>query len=54
MGSGNVAMGCLRTAKRLGADEVILATGAGKQAALGIQDWLAKLARGEVANPKLA
>jgi glutamate synthase (NADPH) small chain len=36
-----------------GAATVILAMGAGKQAALGIQDWLAKLARGEVAKPQL-
>jgi glutamate synthase (NADPH/NADH) small chain len=36
-----------------GAATVILAMGAGKQAALGIQDWLARLARGEVAKPEL-
>ncbi|MCJ7440144.1 MAG: NADPH-dependent glutamate synthase [Thermoanaerobaculaceae bacterium] len=36
-----------------GAATVILAMGAGKQAALGIQDWLARLARGEVAKPQL-
>jgi len=37
-----------------GAATVILAMGAGKLAALGIQDWLAKLAAGEVAKPALA
>jgi len=36
-----------------GAATVILAMGAGKQAALGIHDWLARLARGEVAKPQL-
>jgi len=36
-----------------GAATVILAMGAGKQAALGIQDWLDRLARGEVAKPQL-
>jgi len=36
-----------------GAATVILAMGAGKQVALGIQDWLARLARGEVAKPSL-
>jgi glutamate synthase (NADPH/NADH) small chain len=36
-----------------GAATVILAMGAGKQAALGIHDWLARLARGEVAKPPL-
>jgi len=37
-----------------GAATVILAMGAGKQAALGIQDWLGRLARGEVTKPALA
>ncbi|MFI5143657.1 MAG: NADPH-dependent glutamate synthase, partial [Thermoanaerobaculales bacterium] len=37
-----------------GAATVILAMGAGKQAALGIHEWLAKLKRGEVAKPALA
>jgi len=36
-----------------GAATVILAMGAGKQAALGIQDWLGRLARGEVTKPAL-
>lgn len=34
-----------------GAATVILAMGAGKQAALGIHDWLGRLERGEVAKP---
>jgi glutamate synthase (NADPH/NADH) small chain len=37
-----------------GAATVILAMGAGKQAAVGIQDWLARLKRGEVTKPELA
>ena len=37
-----------------GAATVILAMGAGKQAALGIQEWLGSLARGEVAKPQPA
>ncbi len=37
-----------------GAATVILAMGAGKQAALGIQGWLDRLAKGEVAKPTLA
>jgi len=37
-----------------GAATVILAMGAGKQAALGIHAWLGRLARGEVAKPELA
>jgi glutamate synthase (NADPH/NADH) small chain len=34
-----------------GAATVILAMGAGKQAAVGIHEWLARLARGEVSKP---
>ena len=34
-----------------GAATVILAMGAGKQAAVGIHEWLARLARGEVTKP---
>jgi glutamate synthase (NADPH/NADH) small chain len=37
-----------------GAATVILAMGAGKQAALGIHAWLDRLAKGEVAKPTLA
>jgi glutamate synthase (NADPH/NADH) small chain len=37
-----------------GAATVILAMGAGKQAALGIHDWLARLAAGQVAKPQPA
>ena len=37
-----------------GAATVILAMGAGKQAARGIHDWLGKLDRGEVEKPHLA
>ena len=37
-----------------GAATVILAMGAGKQAALGVHDWLGKLKRGEVTKPVLA
>jgi glutamate synthase (NADPH/NADH) small chain len=37
-----------------GAATVILAMGAGRQAARGIHDWLGKLDRGEVSKPRLA
>ena len=44
----------LRSGFVIGVATVILAMGAGKQAALGIHEWLGKLKRGEVTKPALA